>query len=158
MNRTPKPSEAEARELLGLLLRQVQLYDELTALARRQRRLIAEEDTSPLLKLLAQRQKLTAELTELNGRMTPLRAQWDEVRDSLAPEDRQRARTLVSQVNERLAALLATDEEDARMLSIRKQRVGTELEKVRCTKRAVSAYGVSSEADVAHFDQTHEES
>ncbi|NOX58262.1 MAG: hypothetical protein GXP29_05310 [Planctomycetes bacterium] len=147
----------QATEMVGLLSRQLSLYDQLTALADKQRGLISAEDTRPLLKLLAQRQRLTIELEALNKRMEPVRIAWPKVRDGLEPQDRAMTEDLIAKVNKRLKGLLEGDAEDVELLKIRKQRVGTELGGVRNRRKAVAAYQSAANVTVPHFDKTHSE-
>ena len=144
-------------DVLGLLDRQVSLYGKLETLAQKQRALITNEDTAPLLKVLAQRQRLTTALQEINDQIAPFRSDWPRFKQSMAPIDRARVEELVRQANERLGNLLDQDEQDVRMLSARKQRVGSMLKGVCSGKQAIAAYKRSSPA-TARLDRTHEES
>ncbi len=145
------------QEMLGLLGRQVRLYDQLQNLADKQRGLIANEDTQPLLKILSQRQKLTQELTQLGKDMAPFREHWTEVRQELGEGERKLADDLISKANNRLKSLLASDEQDAQMLKIRKQRVGSQIGTTNFNRKAMSAYRSSSESGQG-FTRLHEES
>ena len=158
MRDTEGKVQGHACEMLGLLGRQVELYDRLQMLADQQRALIAAEDTQPLLKVLAQRKRLTAELAELSEGLGPFRSNWREVRAALGPEDRQAANELIGKADDKLRHLLAGDEHDARMLKLRQQRVGEELESIDSSKRALAAYKSAGAPATACFDQTHDES
>ena len=158
MKDTAGTVQRPASEMLGLLSRQVELYEQLQMLADRQRALIAAEDTQPLLKVLAQRKRLTAELAELSEGLRPFRSNWREVHASLGPEDRQAARELIGKVDDKLRQLLAGDEHDARMLKLRRQRVGEELESIDSSKRALVAYKSAGAPETACFERMHDES
>ncbi len=157
MTQGEQKSFRQATEIVGLLSRQLSLYDQLTGLAEKQRELVSAEDTRPLLKLLAQRQRLTIELEALNARMEPLRNTWLEVRDDLEPVDRAMAEDLIFKVNTRLKGLLDGDAADVELLQLRKQRVGTELGTVRNRRKAVAAYQTTSSATPTHFERLHNE-
>jgi hypothetical protein len=152
-----KNSFRQATEIIGLLSRQLSLYDQLTSLADKQRQLVSAEDTRPLLKVLAQRQRLTIELEALNARMAPLRDTWPTIRDALDAQDRTLADDLISKVNTRLKTLLDGDAADVEMLQLRKQRVGTELGTVRNRRKAVAAYQNANGGNPTHFDRLHNE-
>ncbi len=152
-----KNSFRQATEIVGLLSRQLSLYDQLTSLAEKQRKLVAAEDTRPLMKVLAQRQRLTIELEALNARMAPLRDTWPTVREGLDAQDRAMADELISKVNTRLKTLLDGDAADVEMLQLRKQRVGTELGTVRNRRKAVAAYQGANNSNPTHFDRLHNE-
>lgn len=145
-------------EVLALLDRQVTLYGELEAMAGKQRALIAADDTTPLLKLLAQRQKLTRELQILNDRMAPFRADWPRTKEALPAPQRVEAERLLRDVQDRLRRLLEQDERDVRLLSARKQQVGSALAGLRSGKRAVAAYRHDGGAADARFDRMDGES
>ena len=151
-----KNSFRQATEIVGLLSRQLSLYDQLTSLAEKQRKLVAAEDTRPLMKVLAQRQRLTIELEALNARMAPLRDTWPTVRDGLDAQDRSMADDLISKVNSRLKTLLDGDAADVALLQLRKQRVGTDLGTVRNRRKAVAAYQTTVN-NPTHFDRLHNE-
>ncbi|MCA9253133.1 MAG: hypothetical protein R3E58_09055 [Phycisphaerae bacterium] len=151
-----KNSFRQATEIVGLLSRQLSLYDQLTSLAEKQRKLVAAEDTRPLMKVLAQRQRLTIELEALNARMAPLRDTWPTVRDGLDAQDRSMADDLISKVNSRLKTLLDGDAADVELLQLRKQRVGTDLGTVRNRRKAVAAYQTTVN-NPTHFDRLHNE-
>ncbi|GJM25497.1 MAG: hypothetical protein DHS20C16_19120 [Phycisphaerae bacterium] len=152
-----KNSFRQATEIVGLLSRQLSLYDQLTSLADKQRKLVAAEDTRPLMKVLAQRQRLTIELEALNARMAPLRDTWPTVREGLDSQDRTMADDLISKVNTRLKTLLDGDAADVEMLQLRKQRVGTELGTVRNRRKAVAAYQNANTGNPTNFDRLHNE-
>ena len=157
MTGSNKPSTDRMQEMLGLLGRQVRLYDQLQNLADKQRALIVNENTQPLLNILSQRQKLTQELTQLGKDMAPFREHWSEVRQNLREDERKLAEDLILKANDRLKTLLASDEQDAQMLKIRKQRVGTQIGSTTFNRKAMSAYRSSSESDQG-FTRLHEES
>ncbi len=152
-----KNSFRQATEIVGLLSRQLSLYDQLTSLAVKQRKLVAAEDTRPLMKVLAQRQRLTIELDALNARMAPLRDSWPTVREELDAQDRTMADDLISKVNSRLKTLLDGDAADVEMLQLRKQRVGMELGTVRNRRKAVAAYQNAGNGNTSQFDRLHNE-
>jgi len=146
-----------ARAMLALLRRQATLYTELAALAKTQHTLIAAEDPQPLLKILGQRQRVTGELQRVAEALRPLRVQWDAVKDSLNPQERQDADALVQQTKAVLGQLLASDEQDAQRLRIRKQRTGEALRAVHANRQAVVAYGGAAATSSGCLDRMHED-
>jgi flagellar biosynthesis/type III secretory pathway chaperone len=158
MNQVSQNSTETRPELLGLLSRQLGIYDQLRSLAEKQRALIASDDTRPLLEVLARRQSLTQELSQLGKRMAPLRDDWPQVRLSLPPEQQAAADALIDRANEQLKAILEGDEHDAQLLQVRKQRVAAALESTQSNKRAVAAYRAGGRAATSCFDLTNEES
>lgn len=155
---TSNESKEQAGRMLELLRRQTSLFGKLAVLSDKQRSLVADGDTDPLLKLLAQRQKLTVELAALGAEMKPLTTAWPQLRGVLPAQDREEADKLIVEVNDRLASLLERDEQDARMLKMRKDRVGEDLAAVRCTRRAMMAYGRAGATNQPCFERVCDES
>jgi hypothetical protein len=76
----------------------------------------------------------------------------------MGPDTRMAAGRLLERVDRRLRELLASDEQDARTLEVRKRRTGAELERVRSTRHAMAAYRAAPSGAVSRFDQVHDES
>ena len=128
-------------EVLELLRTQASLYARLEQFASSQRRLVGDEDAGPLLSLLADRQRLSAELTGVASRLAAARGEWPAFRDGLSPARRAEADELVRGASESLRRVIESDEQDARLLAIRKERVKRELRETHTTGQAISAYG-----------------
>lgn len=128
-------------DVLELLREQASLYARLEQFAASQRKLVRDEDPAPLLALLADRQRLSAELTGIANRLTAARESWNEFRQRLAPAQRKEADDLVRGASDSLRRVIESDEQDARLLAIRKQRVQHDLRETRTTSQAIAAYG-----------------
>lgn len=131
--------------VLRLLREQVSLYTRLEQCASRQRPLIAQEDTAPLMSLLAERQRLSVELAEVSARLEPVRRDWETLRQRFSHPERDEAEQLLAEIRERLRRLIDSDEEDARMLSARKQAAAEGLRATHSVGQALSAYGTTGE-------------
>jgi len=138
----------EPEEILGLLREQSALYARLESFAARQRSLVREDDTAPLLSLLADRQRLSVELTRLATRLSTVRHDWSTFRERFSASQRTEADGLVSDVTQRLQRVIESDEKDARVLSLRKQNVATNLHATHRVGQAISAYRVPAGAAV----------
>ena len=136
----PEASLHKPEDVLALLREQDVLYRRLDACAARQRDLISLEDTRPLLTLLAERQKLAADLTSISARFEPVRRDWDHHRAHLSPPQRDEADRLLQSIKTRLRVVIERDEEDARLLSARKQAAGQALRSSHSTGQALNAY------------------
>ena len=152
-----QPAADAAHEMLGLLRRQATLYEQLERLARQQQSLIAAEDAQPLLRVLAQRQRLTGELQNVAERIKPLHGSWTQMKAALTDDERRSADHLLSDAKERLSRLLASDEEDARRLRIRKQQTGDALRTLHTNRQAVAAYGAGAAVAPGCLDRMHED-
>lgn len=134
----------DTRELLTLLTQQRDLYRRLRELAERQRALICGERPELLLNILSERQGLVAALTRLNEQLAPYRRRWDELYAGLNEPVRLQAATLLSEINETLRVIIATDQEDTALLSARKEAVGRELGILAGGQSANTAYARQS--------------
>ncbi len=130
--------------VLGLLREQASLYDRLERLAVRQRSLVTAEDAGPLLALLGERQKLSEGLTGLARRLEPVRRSWSTYRAQLPQPQQVEADCLWDDVRQRLGRIIDNDEQDARILSMRKQSVAKALRATQSTRQAISAYHTPS--------------
>jgi len=127
--------------VLELLRLQASLYARLEQFATSQRSLVRDEDAGPLLSLLADRQRLSAELTRVASRLATARGEWPAYRESLSPAERVEADDLLRGASASLRRVIESDEQDARLLSIRKERVKRELRETQTMGHAISAYG-----------------
>jgi len=114
---TEKPEE-----ILGLLREQAALHARLESFATRQRSLVRMGDTVPLLSLLANRQRLVVDLTRLATRLASVRRSWPAFRERFSTSQRTEADDQISDVALRLRRVIKSDEKDARVLYVRKQR------------------------------------
>ncbi len=133
------PAET-SEEVLALLREQDLRYAELESHASRQSSLVANEDPGPLLALLTERQRLSAALTRIAAKLEPIRRNWAFHRAEFSPPQRAEADRLLTAVKERLRRVIARDEEDARLLSARKQAAAEALRVTHTTSEALSAY------------------
>jgi hypothetical protein len=130
--------------VLKLLREQAASYDRLEALSNRQRSLVSDDDVGPLLALLVDRQKISDQLTQIAARLAPVRCEWVAFRTSLTPVQRAEADRLLGDAGDRLRRIIEHDEQDARILSGRKQSACNALRTTHSTSQAISAYRVVS--------------
>ncbi len=136
--------EPTSEDVLALLRRQAMLYARLESFAGRQRSLVVAEDTGSLLSILSDRQKLSVELGQLAGLFEPIRRQWSDVRARLSPPQQAEAEGLLEDIKHRLRNVIDADEEDARLLSARKQCAADDLRSLQSTQRVLHAYGTQT--------------
>ncbi len=141
--------------VVSLLREQVSLYGRLEGLAAKQQSLVAEEDTGPLLTLLAKRQKLSAELVGMRRRLEPIRRDWDRHRENLSGGEREEADRLLKEIKRLLRNVIQRDEEDARLLSARKEAVAKALRGSHSTEQVLSAYRSPRDnpGRISHLDE-----
>ncbi|MGE0480452.1 MAG: flagellar export chaperone FlgN [Phycisphaerae bacterium] len=138
-----RPAE-NADTLIALLTEQRDLYGQLRALSERQRELIVGDRPELLLNILHDRQTLVAALVRLNDQLAVYRRRWDEVYAALPVETRDRASTLLRDINALLGVILRVDQEDGALLSARQQAVGRELNELTGGQSANAAYARQS--------------
>lgn len=143
-------------DVLNLLRRQRTLYTELESLASRQRALITGGDPNPLLVVLADRQKLSVQLTRLSHRLEPVRAAWERYRSQFDTVQRKEAESLLGEITNRLQRVIDRDEEDARLLSARKQGAAEALRASHSMSQAIAAYS-SAGGSRGRLDRMDEE-
>ncbi|MEK6675098.1 MAG: hypothetical protein AABZ47_05510 [Planctomycetota bacterium] len=127
-------------EAMSLLREQDSLYARLEGLATRQRLLVHRAETHPLLQVLAERQRLSAELMQITSRLEPVRSRWSSFREGFRLDQREEADQLLSKTGERLRRVLEGDEQDARLLMIRRKAVAQELHASHTSGEALRAY------------------
>jgi len=135
-----RANDVHGADVLHMLREQSRLYDELEALARRQRTLVTDDDIGPLLSLLADRQKLSERLVLLGARLSPIRREWPRYRERFSSQEREEADRCLGEASAALQRVLDRDARDARILSGRKQSVAAALEQAQSTRQAISAY------------------
>lgn len=133
--------EINATELFSLLCRQRDAYRRLRLLADRQRSLVMLEDSTALLGVLADRQRVVDELTDLQATLAPYRAAWTSIYRGMDAGSQRQARELLGESNALLAAVMASDAQDAETLGARRNATAAALSDVRIGSRAAAAYG-----------------
>jgi len=131
---------ASPDSVLDLLREQRLLFARLESVAAAQRSLIVGDDAGSLLALLADRQKLSVELGRVSRDLEPMRRGWEQFRQRLSSEDRVEAESLIEETRLRMRSLLERDEQDARLLSARKEATATELRTTHAGAAAMAAY------------------
>lgn len=127
-------------EVLALLREEAQLYAKLQASAQRQRSLVTADNMTPLLALLADRQQLSVDLARIGTRLASTRHNWPDYRKKLTARQLTEADKLVSDIGNRLRAVIESDEEDGRMLAARKQAASKMLRSTHAAGEALAAY------------------
>jgi hypothetical protein len=133
-------SQHSAEPVVALLRTQASLFSRLEGFAQRQRAMVVQEDTRPLLALLAERQKLSLELALVSRNLQPVRANWASLRESLPPFERDEVDGLLSDMQKALSRIIESDEQDARVLGVRKQMVRETLHASQTKGAAAGAY------------------
>lgn len=140
----PLHASAEVPRLFALLEKQRALYQSLSELSRQQAGTIAEGRADALLAILAARQKLIDQIGMLNADLDPFRQRWDAILAALPAGERARAGDLVKQVQQLLGQIVEQDERDRNALTVARNRVQTELQKMNNVGGAINAYRSSA--------------
>jgi len=131
-------------EIVSLFRDEAALYARLEACAVRQRPLIAEDDAGPLLTVLAERQRISAKLGVVGAKLAPVRRVWDTLRSRLAPVQRAEVEALARSTAACLRRVIERDDQDARMLSARRQWAARGMRQAHSAGAALSAYRTPS--------------
>ncbi len=149
-NATTESPEA----VLALLDEQATLLRRLEVLANRQRELIATDDTRPLISLLGDRRKVMTSLAGVGGRIESARSDWVAYRERFSPHDAERADQLLREIGDRMKKVIESDEEDARLLSLKRKQAVQGIDSAVASQTAVTAYG-AAEAQPSRVDEIH---
>lgn len=162
--RSQRRDDVEADAIVALFSRQRDVYRALKGLADQQRGLVRTSESEGLLRLLGERQRLVAQLTAIDQEVRPLRERWQSVYQTMSAVHRRQVDGLLHEVQDTLAAILAADNEDARLLSARMAGTRQESARLNESRRAHAAYGAmgagagAGASGAARFiDQTDDE-
>lgn len=139
--------------LLTLLEQQRAMVNELVSLAQSQAALIAAGRTDRLLDLLAKRQAIIDGFTTSQSRLAQLTGGMDERMNGAAPQDRDRIKSLINEIGERLSQVMKRDEEDQKLLRSSRDQVVQEMSKLGTVKQAHGAYRAHAPATTRFADQ-----
>ncbi|NOT02030.1 MAG: hypothetical protein HOP29_15560 [Phycisphaerales bacterium] len=130
----------EGAELVGQLEAQREVCVRLRQMAHAQRRLVTLEDPARLMALLADRQRLTDELRMVSDRVGNTTERLDAARERMTKEAVARAEELQSDVRLIVQEIMMADENDARLLTARKQQMKAAISNAANGQAALSAY------------------
>jgi len=143
----------ESGSVMDLLRHQATLYTRLEGFSQKQRMLVAEEDNKLLLALLADRQKLSLELAKLSRRLGPVRENWPKYRETMTADERREAAGLLDGMRSCLSRVLENDEQDARVLRVRKHMVRSALAESQSRGAAAGAYRAAAASSGRRLDE-----
>jgi uncharacterized membrane protein YccC len=124
-----------------LLTRQIELCQELAALAERQRSCIDGDDPDSLLAVLSERQAVINRLRETAEEAAPLRERWSAARFD-DPETRATGvRELINRLTDLMRQIAERDAEDRQRLNRARDALAGRLAGVARSRGALAAYG-----------------
>lgn len=136
----------EPNELVRLLERQRDVFQQLRTLADRQRTLVAQDDPTPLLTLLGDRQRLVDDLTRCNFLLGPYRRNWSALMTKLGETERSAVEELLVENDRILGSILTTDQRDSETLRSRQEATAALLTRASGGGPARRAYAASGYA------------
>lgn len=137
--------------LIRLLEQQHALVERLVSLARSQGGLIAHRNTDRLMELLAQRQAIIDQFTRSQQELTEMTGRLDQRLAGVGPAQRERIRSLITEIGERLGEIMQRDQEDQASLRGHRDQTRDELHGVGAVRAARSAYHPSPSAPANRF-------
>lgn len=126
--------------VLGVLGKQEELIERLDQLAQSQTEVIAQGRTDRLMELLARRQTIIDEITANLSNLTELTNKVHRVLPEIAPLQRERIRSLIKRIGERLNQVMRRDEQDEAMLRSHRNQIKQEMTTLDTGRQARSAY------------------
>lgn len=138
---TPSAQTPGPDQLLAMLSRQRDLYEQLRSLSDQQADLISAGETERLLTLLGQRQTLVDALGEASVALSPHRAQIAVLANDAAQPLAGQIKGLVDEVRALLSTIIAQDDAGRRDLEAARDEVGTQLRQTAGAPQALGAYG-----------------
>lgn len=133
-------ADAWPQPLISVLERQQQLVEQLAALAETQASLIAERRTERLLELLGRRQTIIDEFTVCQSEMGALSQDLDHRLSQTGEPQRERIRTLIGAIGNRLRHVMERDQQDEAALHHGRNAVLAEMTEVKAGSAARNAY------------------
>ncbi|MCA9291805.1 MAG: hypothetical protein KDA25_11805 [Phycisphaerales bacterium] len=130
--------------VLELLERATAIVADLRRLAGHQQRLIATGATDALLHVLSQRHRLIESFGEVKAALEALPGDVGHRFDGLAPDDRARAQSMVSDIERGLSDVLSGDGDAMAELERRCGETKRDLAGLDQSRRAHHAYGPSA--------------
>jgi chorismate mutase len=128
-------------QMLDLLKRQHQYFQDLQRLAQEQRDLIKAQLNEELLHLLGKRQKIVEAIGQLHRQSAPFRERWEAMKDLLSEPVRENIAVLLRRLQQALNSIIEHDRQDCQDLSAAKQQVADELNQTNKARAANAYYG-----------------
>jgi hypothetical protein len=141
------------QSLLALLQQQRAMVDELVRLSQSQAALIAEGRTDRLLDLLAKRQAIIDGFTASQSRLAELTGGLDDRMGGAPAQERDRIKSLINEIGERLAQVMKRDEADQKQLRTSRDHVVQEMAKLGTARQAQGAYRTNVPSTTRFADQ-----
>ncbi len=130
--------------LVALIDRQIDLYDTLDELSKRQHSIVESDDTDALLRVLAERQDVIDRIGRLSRSLEPYRGDWDANVNGLPDDERARIRRRLDGLAVVMEQIARRDEHDRDVIEQRRASIGAELGGVNRGGAALSAYAGQS--------------
>jgi len=147
---TPSAAAPGPEQLLAMLSRQRDLYEQLRSLSDQQADFIAAGETERLLTLLGQRQTLVDALGEASVELSPHRAEIATLANDASQPLAGQIKSLVDEVRSLLSTIIAQDDAGRRDLEAARDEVGTQLRQTAGAPQALGAYGGPAGSGTAH--------
>jgi len=145
-----------AEILAALVQRKRACLEQLHALGRKQRELIASDQITRLLDLLSVKQRLLFELRKVDVALRPFAQQSPEQRQWANPEHRRQCAEDVEVCERLLATIVADQKVDEQSLIQRRDEVAKTLQGMHAASEARAAYAAKAPRMVSRLDLSSE--
>ena len=122
------------------LMLQKEKYVQMTAIVREQQIAIDKNDMESLSKLLDKKRGLLVEIENVDRKISKIKTNWNSIRESVAPELRNKIENVVDKISDVLKELIALEETGRNSMEAKKGFVSNELKKLQTKKKAKNAY------------------
>jgi hypothetical protein len=126
--------------VIDALAEQVSCYRRLSKLAQIQHEHVRQSRTEQLLDVLKARQEVLEQISQHEQVVAGAKRQWPEYLATLAPEDRNRAETLMGETRALLQQITSADRDDALVLQQRKLSLGREINRASTARQVNQKY------------------
>jgi hypothetical protein len=127
-------------EMLDLLKRQHQYFQELEKLSESQRELIQNQKSEELLHILGVRQKVVSQMNEIHQKTADYRKRWPEFKDLLPEHLKNSISELLEKLQAMLNVIIEQDKQDCQELSQSKQQIADQLKHIGQAKVVTTSY------------------
>lgn len=152
---TKKNNKISFNEFLDGLGKEKELYEAMTKLSEMQEELIKAGDTDAALETLGKKSGLMTALDALEKHIGPWKTDWQKARQSLSKEDREKADSLLAQIESTLKVLLEKENSLQQSLTGSRTETVSDIIKTQKGRQAGKAYmPPKKEGGPRFFDQT----
>lgn len=133
-------------ELEALLERQMESYELLLALSKRQPQVLRDDGVAGLLKIIARKQEVLGGLSQMRERLEPYSSRWEEVRTELPEESRERVGAILEETAGIIEELMESEREVEELVGSSRDALAGKVRNIANGRAAHRAYSGAAKA------------